>query len=231
MTTIIIAHRLSTVAKAHRIIVMKKGKVVDQGTYDELIEPNRPDPTFRNLAIAQRADSEFADYHTPAESIDEKDSAVAKERYQEQPLAHVLVESVSPVASLPHNGIPLSAKDAGLTGDEWDSRHRCPSDRKSASFTRDTVGDGDCEQPIPAAIEKGERCRSLRGFARLMQSQKWLFLIGISAGILAGTSYPIAGWMTGEVVHSLSDASVRPGISTWALWFLVMAIIDLFVFL
>lgn len=35
-TTIIIAHRLSTVRKVDRIIVFEKGRIVDQGTHDEL---------------------------------------------------------------------------------------------------------------------------------------------------------------------------------------------------
>ncbi|MDX1685744.1 MAG: ABC transporter ATP-binding protein, partial [Saprospiraceae bacterium] len=36
-TSIIIAHRLSTVKKADRILVMKKGKIVQSGTHEELI--------------------------------------------------------------------------------------------------------------------------------------------------------------------------------------------------
>jgi len=36
-TSMIIAHRLSTIMKADRIIVMKKGKIVQEGTHSELI--------------------------------------------------------------------------------------------------------------------------------------------------------------------------------------------------
>ena len=37
-TTFIVAHRLSTIRNANKIVVMDKGKIVEIGTYDELIE-------------------------------------------------------------------------------------------------------------------------------------------------------------------------------------------------
>jgi len=37
-TTITIAHRLSTIKKADKIVVMKKGQVVEEGTHDSLLE-------------------------------------------------------------------------------------------------------------------------------------------------------------------------------------------------
>lgn len=36
-TTIIVAHRLATVKKAHRIVVMEGGRIVQQGTHEELV--------------------------------------------------------------------------------------------------------------------------------------------------------------------------------------------------
>lgn len=39
-TTLVIAHRLATVLKADRIMVIDKGKIVEQGTHDELVAKN-----------------------------------------------------------------------------------------------------------------------------------------------------------------------------------------------
>jgi ATP-binding cassette subfamily C protein len=49
-TKIVIAHRLSTVKNCDRIIVMDAGQIVEQGTYDELMEQKG---LFYDLAIRQ----------------------------------------------------------------------------------------------------------------------------------------------------------------------------------
>jgi subfamily B ATP-binding cassette protein MsbA len=49
-TSIVIAHRLSTIQKADKIVVMKKGKIVEQGTHEELIALNG---TYHKLVTMQ----------------------------------------------------------------------------------------------------------------------------------------------------------------------------------
>ena len=52
-TRIVIAHRLSTIKQCDRIIVLNKGKIIEDGTYDELIEQNG---FFAELVERQRLD-------------------------------------------------------------------------------------------------------------------------------------------------------------------------------
>jgi ABC-type bacteriocin/lantibiotic exporter with double-glycine peptidase domain len=49
-TRIVIAHRLSTIRNADRILVLDRGRIVEIGTYDELLERNGE---FRRLAQRQ----------------------------------------------------------------------------------------------------------------------------------------------------------------------------------
>ncbi|KAK4043503.1 P-loop containing nucleoside triphosphate hydrolase protein [Parachaetomium inaequale] len=49
-TTITIAHRLSTIRDAHNIVVMSQGRIVEQGTHDELLEKRG---AYYNLVTAQ----------------------------------------------------------------------------------------------------------------------------------------------------------------------------------
>ena len=39
-TTLVIAHRLSTVRDADRLVVISDGTIVEQGTHDELVDAN-----------------------------------------------------------------------------------------------------------------------------------------------------------------------------------------------
>ena len=53
-TRIVIAHRLSTIKQCDRIIVLDRGKIIEDGKYDELIEKNG---FFAELVARQRLDS------------------------------------------------------------------------------------------------------------------------------------------------------------------------------
>ena len=52
-TSFVIAHRLSTIRQCDRILVLDQGKIVEDGTYDELIAS---DGFFAELVARQRLD-------------------------------------------------------------------------------------------------------------------------------------------------------------------------------
>ena len=68
-TTVCIAHRLSTIKNADNIIVMSQGRVVEQGTHDELYAQ---DGMYRGLVDAQRISTESTGVgtETPEEIIE-----------------------------------------------------------------------------------------------------------------------------------------------------------------
>ena len=75
-TTIVIAHRLSTIKGADNIVVMSRGRIVEQGTHDVLIEQRG---AYYNFVEAQRiaAETESKDLEEIA-VLDEKDQSLAR---------------------------------------------------------------------------------------------------------------------------------------------------------
>ena len=53
--TIIVAQRVSTIKNADRILVMEEGRVVGDGTHDELLASNK---VYREIALSQLSESE-----------------------------------------------------------------------------------------------------------------------------------------------------------------------------
>ncbi len=82
-TTFVIAHRLSTVRAADTILVMQRGRLVDSGTHEELLENSA---VYREIHSSQLADTEklaekpdqsFAERETVPSSLTDPEPAVA----------------------------------------------------------------------------------------------------------------------------------------------------------
>jgi ABC-type multidrug transport system fused ATPase/permease subunit len=72
-TTFVIAHRLSTVRAADMILVMQRGRLVDTGTHEELLESS---PIYREIQASQLAD--------PDESFELQDGIIDIEDLQKE---------------------------------------------------------------------------------------------------------------------------------------------------
>ncbi|KIP08710.1 hypothetical protein PHLGIDRAFT_104024 [Phlebiopsis gigantea 11061_1 CR5-6] len=69
-TCLIVAHRLSTIARAERIVVLEEGRITESGTYRQLV--NRKDSRFRALMAAQlnaAASGSTEPVSSPSESL------------------------------------------------------------------------------------------------------------------------------------------------------------------
>ncbi|HEY8545113.1 MAG TPA: ABC transporter ATP-binding protein [Acidimicrobiales bacterium] len=76
-TTILVAHRRSTLRLADRIVLVDGGRVADQGTHEELLDRS---PTYRALLAGPGDDCEV-----PADEADEPGNEPARERGGELP--------------------------------------------------------------------------------------------------------------------------------------------------
>ncbi|HEX9961461.1 MAG TPA: ABC transporter ATP-binding protein, partial [Pyrinomonadaceae bacterium] len=57
-TSIVIAHRLSTVRRADKIVVMERGRIVETGTHGELLEKGGTYRRLYELQFAEEAEEE-----------------------------------------------------------------------------------------------------------------------------------------------------------------------------
>ena len=67
-TTIIIAHRISTVALCDTIIVLEKGHIIERGTHKELLALNG---VYANMHERQQLEEEFKHYSTEISEIEQ----------------------------------------------------------------------------------------------------------------------------------------------------------------
>ncbi|WAO86381.1 Hypothetical protein NCS54_00365300 [Fusarium falciforme] len=103
-TTIIIAHRLSTIKNADRIVVLKKGKVVESGTHESLISA---DGVYAGLVNAQALSSGDSSEEDIYDGFDTEDmDTLSREK------SHAVSEYGDHLQSDKHQG----GKDRGFFG-------------------------------------------------------------------------------------------------------------------
>ena len=126
-TTIVIAHRLSTIKSADNIVVMQEGRIVEQGTHDELVERRT---AYYNLVSAQHI----------GENI-QKDAALDKE-------ALMIEEKLSRVqSSLSEGRLPADPEDEKLVLGKTNTKKSI-----SSQMLEKRRGEGDTEYSLWSLI-------------------------------------------------------------------------------
>lgn len=108
-TTIIVAHRLSTIRRADRIVVINKGKVVESGTHNELMALKQH---YYNLVMTQLGDDANAttpgvgqkEFLLNAKDEDEEEIKISKEEAEVAVAVEKEKESFSLINILKMNG-------------------------------------------------------------------------------------------------------------------------------
>lgn len=115
-TRIIVAHRLSTIMNVDQVIVMKSGRLVEQGTFDDLV--SRPDGIFRDMWQRQQRKEQNSDVD---ESMEDDEESMLFDDHEDHEDAHGGAEERADMDA--GNG------GAGADADDrtWHNHERCSS--------------------------------------------------------------------------------------------------------
>lgn len=207
-TTIIVAHRLSTVRNADMIGVIHRGKMVEKGSHTELLKD--PEGAYSQLIRLQEVNKESENQAT--DSQDRPDGSIEFGRQSSQRMS--FLRSISRGSSGPGNS----------------SRHSF-----SVSFGLPTgLGLPDnaiADAEAPRSSEQPPEV-PIRRLAYLNKPEIPVLLLGTVAAIVNGTILPIFGILISSVIKTFYEPphQLRKDSKFWALIFLVLGVVSFLAF-
>ncbi|KAL8739320.1 MAG: hypothetical protein Q9181_000051 [Wetmoreana brouardii] len=221
-TTIVIAHRLSTIKTADNIVVMSQGRIVEQGTHDELLGRKT---AYYNLVEAQRLSAE-------KEAEDMAEEPTPEEEKEET------IELLKVATHESKSGAKLSKTNSEKsTGDKID---RTMTDRSlRAKLTRTVTGKSVSERVLEERGSDGKAEYSLWTLIKVVGSfnkkEVHLMLFGLFWSIIAGGGNPTQAVFFAKSIVALSVppsmyAQLRHDIDFWSLMYLMLAIVQFIAF-
>ncbi|XP_071520197.1 ATP-dependent translocase ABCB1-like [Panulirus ornatus] len=205
-TTIIVAHRLTTIKTADKIVVFDKGVVVEEGTHDELM---KREGLYYGLVTAQVSPADLAKQKDGNETSSQTRQA-AEEAGVMSDLSQELLEDAANMTPVAVSFSPTVRQSI---------RRRRLSSAKST--------------PHATVVEEKVEEEELGDVSTLkilkMNAPEWLFiLLGILSSAAQGTSIPLFAILFGEVLGTLSiaeEGKAREEANFYALMFLLIGII------
>lgn len=220
MTTIIVAHRLSTIQHADQIIVLKRGSIVERGTHDELVQIRGG--LYRKMVMHNRVASGIDE--PDAEETDD-DASAWRPRYQneqyvppkqEEPKHHLLTNSIPP--DIVSRG-PAGAVTFTLEANERFHEFMSETPNEKMEFESNKK---DVENPNSVDRKELNLFHLLNGHYRLI-------LPGCLLALGVASAFPVIAWISGYVIEGLSDPDLdrmRSDMNRRTLWFFIISIID-----
>ncbi|XP_019168033.1 PREDICTED: ABC transporter B family member 9-like [Ipomoea nil] len=214
-TTVVVAHRLTTIRNADLIAVVQTGKLVEQGTHDELIKD--PNGAYTQLVKMQQGNKQqeektMTSVEDPAVAAadDDDDDELSRSQQQQIMLSSVLRRSISRVQSFTH---PI----AGLV---------------DIQQSEDQQVEGKLEEVVvdEKTLKKRKKV-SIRRLASLNKPEFPFLLLGVLAACFHGTIFPIFGLLLSTVIKIFFKPlpEMKKDSKFWALMYVLLGVATLIV--
>jgi ATP-binding cassette subfamily B (MDR/TAP) protein 1 len=217
-TTITIAHRLSTIKDADNIVVMTQGRIVEQGTHNELLATRG---AYYNLIEAQKIAAK-------EEMTAEEEAAIDKE---DDKLTHQLSRKLTGISGASQKGEYMEDPDDKNIANKL---NRTQSEKSQSSLAMQSRSSDKVPEPSLWTL--------IKLIASFNKSEIWWMLLGLCFSIICGggnpvqavffakeiisLSYPLVNPYTGVAVSG-AGSKIRSDVDFWSLMYLMLAIVQL----
>ncbi|KAK4492667.1 hypothetical protein RD792_003487 [Penstemon davidsonii] len=204
-TTIIVAHRLTTVRNANIIAVIHKGKMVEKGTHSELLED--PDGAYTQLIRLQEAHTDVEEV-VDGNNISHYSTEYGRQASQKTSLIHLMSWRSSRLRSTRRQSFSITfdlSRGLSVSRTEYDNLELTSDDEMNK------------HPKVP-----------LSRLFRLNKPEALVLVAGALSAILNGAIVPVFGILLSIIIKTFFEpATLRQDSKFWALMFVVLGAVSL----